>query len=171
MSGVLRKLVDFVRRKGLDREGVRYVIVGGLTTLVNFGLFALICIIMGIDVSVGNMASIPDSVLSSGETTVSTTILFANLISISASIVFAYFANKLVVFRQRCSTRAELALEFAKFVGSRLFTMAIEIGAVWLFVDLLAMNALIGKAVSQVLVIILNYIISKLIVFRSGKRN
>ena len=170
MRGVLRRTVDFVQKMWLNREEVRYVFIGGLTTLVNFSLFVLICIIMGIDVSAGNMTSISDAVLSSGEIPVSTSILFANVASISASIVFAYFANKLVVFKQRCSTKNELALEFVKFIGSRLFTMAIEIGAVWLFVDLLVMNVLIGKAVSQVIVIILNYIISKLIVFRAAKQ-
>ena len=140
--GVVRKTVDFIRRKGLDREEVRYVFVGGLTTLVNFGVFAVMHRIMKIDVTVSNVTSI------------------------SVSILFAYIANKLVVFKRHCDTQAELVLEFIKFVGSRLFTMAIEIGAVWLFVEVLTLNALIGKAVSQVLVIILNYIISKLIVFR-----
>ena len=140
--GMVRRGIDNIRRKGLDREGGRYIIVGGLTTLVNFGVFAAMHRVLKIDVTISNVTSI------------------------SVSILFAYAANKLVVFKRHCNTRVELALEFIKFVGSRLFTMVIEVGAVWLFVDVLVLNALIGKAVSQVLVIILNYIISKLIVFR-----
>ena len=143
--GVIQRIISSVRKKGLDREGVRYVIVGGLTTLVNFGVFAVMHRVLKIDVTVSNVTSI------------------------SISILFAYAANKLVVFKRHCDTRVELVLEFIKFVGSRLFTMAIEVGAVWLFVDILVLNALVGKAASQVLVIILNYIISKLIVFRGMK--
>ena len=165
----MRRVIEYVRYK-LDHEGVRYIIVGGLTTLINFGLFALLCAIMGIDVTPGGAASITDSILFAGETSISAPILIANVISISASILFAYFANKLVVFKRHCDTRAELVLEFIKFIGSRLVTMAIEIGVVWLFIEALFMNVLLGKAISQVIVIILNYVISKLIVFRRAKR-
>ena len=141
----MRWIIDFVRRKGLDREEVRYLFVGGLTTLVNFAVFALLHRLMKIDVTVSNVTSI------------------------MLSILFAYAANKHIVFKRRCNSRTELAFEFVKFVGSRLFTMAIEVGAVWLFVEALALDALLGKAASQIVVIILNYIISKLIVFRGAK--
>ena len=166
----MRKIIEYIRSKGLDREGVRYVIVGGLTTLINFSLFALICKIMRIDVTSGGASSITDSIIFADEASISTPILFANVISISASIIFAYFANKLVVFKRHCSSRTELALEFIKFIGSRLVTMAVEIGAVWLFIEALFLNVLVGKAVSQVIVIVLNYVISKLIVFRRVKK-
>ena len=167
----MRGIIDYIRKKGLDREGIRYIIVGGLTTLINFGLFVLICKIIGIDVTLRNVPSIQDSILSAGETSISAPILFANVTSISASIIFAYFANKLFVFKWRCNTRAELALEFIKFIGSRLVTMVIEIGAVWLFIEALSWNIMLGKGVAQVIVIILNYLISKLLVFRRAKES
>ena len=138
--------MDFIRGKGLRHEGVRYVIVGGLTTLVNFGLFALMHEIMGIDDTISNVSSI------------------------SVSIIFAYIANKLIVFKHHCNSVKELAQEFFKFIGSRLFTMALEVGFVWVFVRVFEANAMLGKAASMVLVVILNYIISKLIVFRSTNR-
>jgi len=143
----MRGIIDFVRRKWLVREEVRYIIAGGLTTLVNFVVFALMHRIIRIDVTVSNVTSI------------------------FISILFAYVVNKHFVFKRFCNTGAELVMEFIKFVGSRLFTMVVEVGAVWLFVEVLVLNALIGKAVSQVIVIILNYIISKLIVFRRIGRN
>ena len=142
VAGAYRKIIDYARMRGLDREEFRYLFAGGLTTLVNFSLFTLMHEIIGIDYMVSNVASI------------------------SVSVVFAYVVNKRFVFRRRSNTMMELALEFIKFVGSRLFTMALEIGTVWLFFEVLALNATLGKAVSQVLVIILNYLISKLIVFR-----
>ena len=139
----MRRLFDYIRSKGLDRETGRYLIVGILTTILSFGLFALLHEVIEIDANVSNVASV------------------------SVSVMFAYVTNKLIVFKRHCDTKGELAKEFIKFVGSRLFTIALEIGAVWLFVESLAYNALICKAVILVVVVILNYIISKLIVFRN----
>jgi putative flippase GtrA len=126
---------------GLGGEAFRYIIVGGLTTLINFGVFALMTKILDIGVTVSNVTSI------------------------SISILFAYITNKLIVFRRRCDTWAELALECVKFIGSRLVTMAVEVGCVMLFVDVFGQDELIGKAEAVVIVVILNYVISKLIVF------
>lgn len=139
---MVRKVIDFIKGKGLGGEAIRYVIVGVMTTLVNFCLFALMTKVLKIDVTVSNVTSI------------------------SVSIIFAYITNKLIVFRRRSSSAAGLAFEFVKFAGSRLFTMALEIGAVLLSVSVLGLDELIGKAASQILVIILNYIISKIIVFK-----
>ena len=156
----MKKIIASIREKGLDREEVRYVIAGGLTTLVNFVVFALMQSILG----VGEAAAASESV--------SIPLLIANATSITTSIIFAYFTNKFFVFKRRCNTKAELTAEFIKFVGSRLITMAIEIGSVQLLVDRLGMNVILGKAASMILVIILNYFISKLIVFRkTGKKN
>ena len=141
----MRRIIDYVREKRLDREAMRYLIVGVLTTLINFGIFTLMHEIAKIDYNVSNVTSL------------------------SVSVVFAYITNKLIVFKRRCDTMAELAYEFIKFIGSRLVTIALEIGAVWLFVEELTLNALVSKGVILVVVVILNYIISKLIVFRKTK--
>ena len=136
------KLRRFLQNKGIGGETIRYVIVGGLTTLVNFCIFALMTKIMNIDVTVSNVTSI------------------------SVSILFAYVTNKLFVFRQRGKTGIVLFLEFLKFVGSRLFTMALEIGVVLLFVEVFKLDELVGKLASMFLVVIANYVISKAFVFR-----
>jgi len=138
------KIRDFILGKGIGGETVRYLIVGGLTTLINFSLFVLLHELLDVDSTISNMISIP------------------------ASIIFAYFANKLAVFRQRSESFRQLAYEFSKFVGSRLFTMALEVGVVYIFKITPGWNETAGKAISQVLVIIVNYIISKTLVFRSG---
>ena len=162
----MRKFINFAYRKGLAREEVRYVIVGGLTTLINFGLTALIYSIMGIDGTAESVSSISATTIFINLASIPGPIVFANLTAISASIIFAYFANKFIVFRRRCDTRSDLALEAAKFIGSRLVTMVLEIVIVLLFLNVPEINALLGKVVSQVIVIVLNYILSKLIVFR-----
>ena len=144
MVSLVRKIVKYVFGKDIGAETIRYIFVGGMTTLVNYGLFELMHGIMGIDVTISNVTSI------------------------SVSIIFAYITNKLIVFRRHSDSLSALAIEFCKFVGSRLFTMALEIGAVFLFFNILGLDARLGKIVALVIVIIVNYIISKAIVFRAG---
>ena len=142
MMKIVDRALSYVRGKNRGGEAIRYVIAGALTTLVNFCLFALMTKIMDIGVTVSNVTSI------------------------SVSILFAYGINKLFVFMRRDKAGMGLALEFIKFVGSRLFTMALEVGAVLLSVSVLGQDELIGKIEAQILVIVANYIISKMIVFK-----
>lgn len=141
MKRLFRRITGYITGKGIGGETIRYVIVGGLTTLVNFGVFFILHEVLTIGANV------------------------SNVISISVSILFAYIANKLIVFKQHSTSFSELVLEFLKFVGSRLVTMALEIGIVAAF-DAVGWNATVGKAVSVVFVVIVNYFISKLLVFR-----
>jgi len=143
VTEVIRKIVKYIFGKDLGGETIRYLIVGALTTFVNYGLFELLHSLIGLGVTVSNVTSI------------------------AASVIFAYIANKLVVFMKRSESLNELALEFFKFVGSRLFTIALEIGMVELFDKVLGADARLGKIISLVLVVIANYFISKLIVFRN----
>ena len=141
---MLQKITQLINKyKNISAEAIRYIVIGVMTTLVNFSLFALMTRVFRLDVTVSNVTSI------------------------AVSIIFAFVTNKLVVFRHKSKTRAELATEFVKFVGARLLTMALEIGFVFLAVEVLKQNDLIGKLASQVLVIIGNYFISKFLVFRS----
>ena len=137
---MIQKIINYV--KGISGEAMRYIIAGVTTTLVNFALFALMTEILHLPVTPSNVTSI------------------------AVSILYAYVVNKRFVFKNKCDTAAELALEFVKFVGARLFTMAIEILGVLLTVNILGQNKMLGKAETQVLVIVANYFISKLLVFR-----
>jgi len=138
------RIIEYIRGKGIGAESIRYIVVGVLTTLINIGLLALMQKTLGIDSTV------------------------SNVVSDSVAILFAYVTNKLFVFRWHSSSMGELALEFFKFVGSRLLTMAVDVGFYYLFHDVLGYNWLLIKVMAMVLVIILNYILSKAIVFRSG---
>jgi putative flippase GtrA len=137
---VLRKVIGFVQ--STRGESIRYLIIGGCTTLVNFALFAVMTKILRVEVTLSNITSI------------------------SVSILFAYITNKRFVFRNRCSKSINLVFEFIKFVGSRLITMAVEVGGVLLFVSILGQDSLVGKIETQILVITGNYLISKFIVFK-----
>lgn len=93
----------------------------------------------------------------------------ANIISIILAILFAYVVNSKFVFQDKCETLRDHIRPFCKFISARLVTMVIEVGGVWLLVSMMGMNDMIGKFLTQFIVLILNYIFSKFFVFTTGK--
>ena len=88
----------------------------------------------------------------------------SNIIAIILSVLFAYFTNKDLVFHAHATTIKERINQFIKFVVGRAFTMAIEvIGGAFLF--MLPISNMISKAILTIVVVILNFIISKFLVF------
>jgi len=133
------------------REVLSYLIFGGLTTVVNVGLF---------------MVLTAATSLSTGA---------ANAIALAASILFAYITNKLWVFESKLTGWAAV-VEFGKFIACRIATgfldqFVVVAGVDWLGASLgLNENTLwIGgvKIFANVLVIIANYVFSKLLIFKN----
>lgn len=90
----------------------------------------------------------------------------SNVIAWVAAVAFAYLTNKPFVFRSHDWSAKTVVPELAKFVGSRVASGALETGIIFVTVDCLLWNGNIMKLVTSVLVVILNYIASKLLVFR-----
>lgn len=92
-------------------------------------------------------------------------------------IIFAFFTNKIFVFRSKSDSWAAFFKEFVEFFAARLFTMALSVVMVWLGCDVLGFNAeskhlpfvsdaMYVQLVTQVVVIVANYIFSKLWIFK-----
>ena len=135
----LKKLADWYRE---HREGMRYLIFGALSTVVNIIVFA-IC-----------------SDLFSLNTTVS------NIIAWIVAVVFAYITNKIWVFESHTTILKELIWEITTFFGARVFTLIIETVFLIIFIDKLNFNKILMKVISNILVIILNFVFSKIIIFK-----
>ena len=127
-----------------QNDVIRYVFFGGCTTLVNLVCFFVLrkC---RVELNV------------------------ANLISIITAILFAYVVNSRYVFQDKCETFKDHIRPFCKFISARLVTMVIEVGGVWLLVEVCKMNDMAGKFITQFIVLALNYIFSKFFVFTTGK--
>lgn len=138
---LLRKIL----KKVFSREFISYVVFGVLTTVVNILLFR-----------VGLEAGITYSI--------------ANLIAIIGAKVFAYITNKLFVFRHRCESFRALLLEMLRFVFARGFTGLVDFFGLLFAVELLHADEMIAKYILQVIVILLNYILSKKVVFKDHDR-
>lgn len=129
-------------------EIVRYLIVGVLTTVVSLVVY------YGLVYTILN----PKSPIM---------LQIANIISWIISVIFAYITNRIFVFKSQSKNKLK---EAASFVGSRLLTLFLDMGIMFIGVTVLNKNDKIIKLVSQVLVIILNYILSKLFVFKKELR-
>ena len=90
----------------------------------------------------------------------------ANIISWAIAVVFSYICNRKFVFRSRNNNCIK---EFINFVVSRFFTLLVDMLGMFLMVTKLTINDKFSKCVVQFLVVILNYIISKFIVFKRRK--
>ena len=132
-------------KKLYKNDVVRYVFFVGCTTMVNLVSFYILRK-AGMELNI------------------------ANLISIILAILFAYVVNSKYVFQDKCETLKDHIKPFGKFIGARLATMVIEVGGVWLLVEKLHMNDMLGKFATQFVVLVLNYIFSKFLVFTTGKK-
>lgn len=91
---------------------------------------------------------------------------FSNAIAWVAAVAFAYLTNKPFVFKSRDWSRQTVIPDLTKFVSCRLASGILETAILFVTVDLLHWNGNIWKLVVSVLVVVLNYVASKLLVFK-----
>ena len=92
----------------------------------------------------------------------------ANILSWVAGVLFAYFTNRKYVLESKNENKLK---EFTSFVGARVTTLILDMLIMGVGVSLLHGNDKILKLISQVLVIVGNYVLSKLIVFKKSNKN
>ena len=90
----------------------------------------------------------------------------SNAIAIILAVLFAYFTNKDLVFNSKAESFKEKILEFFKFMLGRAFTMVVELIGFYLLFNILGIQKLISKTLITVIVIILNFFISKFFAFK-----
>ena len=126
------------------RDILAYLVFGVLTTAVNYIVY-LPCY---------NLLGLPGGV--------------SNAIAWAEAVAFAYLTNKPFVFRSHDWSWSTVGPELARFVGCRLGSGAMETAIIFLTVDVLGWNGNVMKLLTSVLVVVLNYIGSRLLVFRKG---
>lgn len=93
----------------------------------------------------------------------------ANVIAWAAAVAFAYVTNRIWVFESKRRGFAPIVGEIVAFAGGRVFTLLLQEILMAVFFTWLGFNEYLVKIVAAVLVVILNYFISKLLVFRKNK--
>jgi putative flippase GtrA len=92
--------------------------------------------------------------------------LISNAFAWLLSVTFAFFTNKYFVFFGRNKMEKKTSIQYLYFFGARLFTGIADMGLMFTLVSLAAIDEIISKVLVSALVIILNYIVSKNVVFR-----
>lgn len=145
---ILFLAIDFLKKNGKDlfkkyHEIIMYLIFGILTTAISLIVYyALTLTILNPHNSI--------------------CLQIANILSWIAGVLFAYFTNRKYVFESNSKNKLK---EFSAFVGARITTLILDMIIMGVGVSLLHVNDKLLKIVSQILVIIVNYILSKLVIF------
>ncbi len=137
-------IVKLYRKYG---EMIRYVIVGGITTFASIGVYLLLT----------------STVLDPEKAWELQT---ANVLSWIVAVTVAYILNRVVVFR----SRNRVIWEMAQFYAARLCTLGLDMGMTWLFVTVLHWNDRLVKLMVQFVLLVSNYLLSKLVIFREKRK-
>ena len=149
--------------KLFNREVLSYLFFGAMTTLVSLVMFYLPSRLFA---AVG-YPGIVHYVTGSDE---NYAYIESNVISWICAVAFAFVTNKLFVFASASWEKKTVRRELGTFVGGRIATLLVDTALMFLFVTVLRMHEMIAKVIVQIVIVILNYVISKLLVFRKGEK-
>lgn len=134
-----------INKKNLTKEVILYVVFGIFTTVVNLGTFYIMNSLLHWDENI------------------------SNFIAIILAVLFAYITNKDLVFHSNAKGIKNRVIQFIKFIIGRAFTMVVEfVGGILLFQ--LPIPNIITKALLTIIVIILNFFISKFFAFKNNNK-
>ncbi len=93
----------------------------------------------------------------------------SNIIAWILAVLFAYVTNKIWVFESKCTEAKAVVRELVKFFGCRLLTGIVDLIIMYVFVDIFSFHGILMKVLSNILVIVLNYVASKLFIFKKSE--
>ena len=134
-----KKILDLYKKY---EEIINYIIVGGMTTIISILSYYLIRIILSANTDLN--------------------IQISTVLSWIFAVTFAYFANRIFVFKSNNSK----SKESIKFVTSRIMSLLIEMLVMFLLTGILKINDKIAQILVQFIIVILNYLFSKIFVFK-----
>ena len=123
----------------LEKELFLYVVFGTLTTLVNIVVYFLLDYVLGVNY------------------------IISNIIAWFLSVLFAYVTNRIWVFE---SKSPDILKEASLFFGGRLFSGILDTTLLYLFIAILAIADAPSKIIVEIIIVVVNYVLSKLVVFR-----
>ncbi|MDD6811875.1 MAG: GtrA family protein [Lachnospiraceae bacterium] len=126
-------------------EGINYLIFGFLAFVLNYVLYFFF------------------------ESLLHMNYMLATAFSWVLTVVFAYWTNRTFVFKSKNANVSGVFKEFTSFISARIATELLELLLMYLMVDLAGINSYIAKLVGQTIVIVTNYFLSKLWIFKEKK--
>lgn len=136
---MLNKILELLRKY---QDILAYLVFGVLTTVVNFFVYYPLTNLLSMNATL------------------------ANVIAWAVSVAFAFLTNKPFVFKSNDWSASVVIQELSMFIGTRVGSGALETAMIFLLVDCLSLDGNIVKIAVSGLVVIINYVGSKLLVFR-----
>ena len=143
----MKLLLKFIKKLWKRyEEAMNYLFWGGVAFLLSMVLFYIFANRMGIYEQI------------------------ANILSWIICVIFTYLTNRIFVFKSKTRGVKRIFKEFRDFVTARIMTLVMENAILFVMIDLLTINNMISKLTGQFVVIVSNYILSKLWIFRKEKK-
>lgn len=139
MKNLWNRVVGMYRKY---QEGIDYLFWGGVAFVLSMVLFYIFA----------NMMMIEEQI--------------ANVITWIICVIFTYFTNRTFVFKSKTKGSKAVLKEFAEFTSARLATLILENVVLFICIDLLTWHNMLAKLIGQFLVIVSNYVLSKLWIFK-----
>ena len=136
---MIKKLLSLYKKY---EEIINYIVVGGITTVISILSYFLIRTILKSDTSLN--------------------VQISTVFSWIVAVTFAYFANRIFVFKSNNSKK----IESVKFITSRIMSLLIEMLVMLILTAVLKINDNIAKILVQFIIVVLNYLFSKIFVFK-----
>ncbi len=127
------------------KETILYLVFGGLSTIVNISTYAFCSRILNIN------------------------FMISNIIAWFAAVIFAYITNKLFVFESKNTNIKFILKELTSFMSCRILSGTIELTLMYIMINFMLINDFIVKIITNIVVVVLNFIFSKLIIFKNNK--
>lgn len=139
---ILKRFYPFYYK---NKQILLYLFFGGLTTLISIAVFYLLNVTLEVNEHI------------------------SNLVSWIAAVLFAFLTNRVMVFEAKTDSAGAFLYQMLKFYMGRVATLLVEEIIIFIFITKMGLYSLAVKLFAQILVIILNYIISKSLIFRKGR--
>ena len=130
-----------------NKEVLLYLVFGVLTTTVNFIVYTFFTRVLLVDE------------------------LISNIFAWVFAVTFAYVTNKKYVFSSKSTTAKQLTKELTSFFLARLFSLGVDMSIMYIGIRVLFVFDMYVKLFSQVVIVILNYVLSKFIIFKKEDKN
>lgn len=137
----LNTIIDYIKKY---YSLIAYMFFGVCTTVINIVVYKIMY-------SMLNIANIP-----------------ANIIAWIAAVIFAYITNKLFVFDSKSFNISVLLHELIAFISCRLLTGVLDLSIMFVAVDIMYQSEIFWKIISNIFVIVINYIASKIVIFKKN---
>lgn len=167
---MLKKLKGLWEDKQQRNELILYVVMGLLTTIVNYGVYYVATRLLGIDKAVETWLEDMGNAFAHQLLKWEFGLVVPNVIAWVIAVLFAFFTNRKWVFKSQKHGAKAILLELAYFTGGRLASLIIfDVALFALLANIMQANDLIIKLITNIGVVIFNYFVGKFFVFKKEK--